>query len=50
MGGCTSAWRDLLSLVVFLIIDENGVFPLEGKREPPISIDADRPMTGKFTA
>jgi hypothetical protein len=42
--------RELLSSVVILIIDEDGVFSIEAKCEPPVSIDAHRPMGGEVAA
>jgi hypothetical protein len=48
-GSCIGLVRSAPSVVI-LIIDKNGIFIFEGERKPPISIDADCPMAGKFTA
>jgi hypothetical protein len=42
--GCASAWLEFLSSVVVLIVDEDGIISIEGKGEPPVSIDADCPI------
>lgn len=40
---------EILSSVIVLIIDKNSIFIFKGEGKPPVSVDADRPMIGKFT-
>ncbi|CAN5209240.1 hypothetical protein BH20ACI2_BH20ACI2_24450 [soil metagenome] len=35
--------------MIILIIDQNGVFPVKGKCEPPVTTHIHRPMTGNIT-
>ena len=35
--------------MIVLVIDKDHVFALEGKRQPPISVDLDRPMASELS-